>query len=62
MVDPQSLRRVALRLLAMALNDTNPHFVRALVAKAIEYLNRANDAEASGVLRQQPARDTAKAE
>ena len=56
MVDPQSLRRIALKLLAMALNDTNPYFVRALVAKAMEYLDRANDIEASGVLHQQPGR------
>jgi len=57
MVDPQSLRRIALKLLAMALDDTNPHFVRALVAKAMEHLDRADDLEASGVLSQQPGRD-----
>jgi len=62
MVDPQSLRRVALRLLAMALDDANPHFVRALVAKAIEYLDQANDLDASSVLSPRPNRDAAKTE
>ena len=57
MVDPRSLRRIALKLLAMALDDTNPHFVRALVAKAMEHLDRANDIEASGVPHQQPSDD-----
>lgn len=57
MVDPQSLRRIALKLLAMALDDTNPHFVRALVAKAMEHLDRASDLEASGVPHQEPSRD-----
>lgn len=62
MVDPQSLRRIALRLLAMALDDTNLHFVRALVTKAIEYLDRANEIEASRVLPPRPARDAAESE
>ena len=57
MVDPQSLRRIAIKLPAMALNDANPHFVRALVAKAMEHLDRANDLETSGVLHQEPSRD-----
>ena len=57
MVDPNSLRRVALKLLAMALDDANPHFVRALVAKAIEYLDLANDLEASAVLPPRPSND-----
>ena len=58
MVDPQSLRRIAVKMLAMALDDSNPHFVRALVAKAIEYLDRASDIEAASVLPQQPGHDT----
>jgi hypothetical protein len=37
---------VALRLLAMALGDSNLHFVRALAAKAIEYLNQAKSLNA----------------
>lgn len=58
MVDPQSLRRIALKMLMMALDDSNPHFVRALVAKAIEYLDRANDLEASAVLSRGPRGDS----
>lgn len=57
MVDPQSLRRIANKLLAMALNDSNPHFVRALVARAMEHLDRASDLEASGVPHQEPGSD-----
>lgn len=57
MVDPKSLRRIAVKLLSMALDDSNPHFVRALVAKAMDYLDQANDLEASSVLPQRPVRD-----
>jgi len=46
----------------MALDDANPHFVRALVAKAIEYLDQANDLDASSVLSPRPNRDAAKTE
>jgi hypothetical protein len=62
MVDPQSLRRIAVNLLSMALRDSNPHFVRALIAKAIEYLDRANDLEASKILPSQAGRDVSRVE
>lgn len=62
MVDPQSLRRIAVKLLSMALLDTNPHFVRALVAKAIEHLDRANDLEASSALPSERRREVSRAE
>jgi hypothetical protein len=46
----------------MALRDSNPHFVRALIAKAIEYLDRANDLEASKILPSQAGRDVSRVE
>lgn len=58
MADPQSLRRIAVKMLAMALDDSNPHFVRALVAKAIDCLDRASDIEAASDWPQRPSRDT----
>jgi hypothetical protein len=45
-------------MLAMALDDSNPHFVRALVAKAIDCLDRASDIEAASDWPQRPSRDT----
>lgn len=62
MIDPQSLRRIALKLLSMALDDTNPHFVRALVTKAIEHLNQAHDLEASSTLPRRPSCDASETE
>lgn len=62
MVDPQSLRRIAVKLLAMALDDSNPHFMRALVAKAIEYLDQASALEAAIVLPPQSSRDAPETE
>jgi len=62
MVDPQSLRRIAVKLLSMALDDSNSHFVRALVAKAIEYLDQANDLDALSVPPPRPGRDASETE
>jgi hypothetical protein len=41
----------------MALDSANPHFVRALVAKAIEHLDRASDLEAASALPPRASRD-----
>ena len=62
MADPQSLRRIAVKLLAMALDSANPHFVRALVAKAIEHLDRASDLEAASALPPRASRDASESQ
>jgi hypothetical protein len=47
MVNPEHMRKLAMRLYALAVKTKDPEFVELLITRAAEYFDRANALEAA---------------